>query len=120
MSGKFASPNKWRHLGGVLFVHDASDLCFQPQCGLVLSHAFGNRCSGLEAQLGQAVPAGARLQIAQQIWVQGCFRYRSDAMLAGLRGQADMQRHLARRLQEAVGFAPGIANQARGDHIKHF
>ena len=43
----------------------------------------------------------------EQLWVEACLRYRSDAVLASLRGQADTQWHLARRLQEDVGFCLG-------------
>ena len=104
-------------LRGGFFIHDACDLCFEAQCRLVRFDAFGHGCSRLQALLGQAVPAGACLQIAEQIWVEVCLRYRSDAVLARLRGQADLQWHLARRLQEAVGFCLGDGHS--GGRVPH-
>ena len=60
------------------------------------------------------------MQIAEQIWVEVCLRYRSDAVLARLRGQADTQWHLARRLQEWVFVASAMVILADGCHFKHF
>ena len=57
-------------LRGVFFIHDAWDLCFEVQCRLLRTDAFGVSCSRLQAHLGKAVPARARLQIAEQIWVE--------------------------------------------------
>ena len=102
---------------GVFFIHDAWDLCFEAQCRLLRRDAFGSACSRLQALLCKAVPARARLQIAEQIWVEVCLRYSSDAVLAALRGQEDMQWQLARRLQEAVGFCLGGSHS--GGRVPH-
>ena len=85
-------------LRGVLFIHEAWDLGLQAQCRLLRLDAFGDACLRLQALQGHAVPARARLQVAEQIWVEVCLRYGSDAVLAWLRGKDDMQRQLTRRL----------------------
>ena len=82
---------------------------FFPFFCLLLVDAFGECLTRLEALLGQAVPAGACLQIPEQIWVEVGLGYGSDAVFALNPVQADLQ-DSARGLQKRVGFCIGDGN----------
>ena len=71
----------------------------------------------MQVLLGKAVPARARLQIAEQIWIEVCLRYTSDSVLAAPSCQEDMQWHLTRRLQEPREFCLGCSQS--GGRVPH-